>query len=159
DTFLFEGYGFEPPREVPDLGVYRDDPASDGAPTIGVCFYRSHFLTGNTAFVDTLCDAIRAQGAGVIATWSYSLRRGPNGEVPALDLLRDRVDAVLVTMLATGGSGAADAEHWDASALAALDVSVLQAVCATGSRAAWEASDSGLSPLDAATQVAIPEFD
>ncbi len=62
-------------------------------------------------------------------------------------------------MLATGGSGAADAEHWDASALAALDVPVLQAVCATSSRAAWLESDSGLQPLDAATQVAIPEFD
>src|SRR3984885_2696542 len=32
-------------------------------------------------------------------------------------------------------------------------------MCATGSRAAWLESDSGLSPLDAATQVALPEFD
>ncbi len=159
DTFLLHGHGFEPPHEVADLGVYRDEPDPDGGPTIGVCFYRSHFLTGNTAFVDNLCDAIRAQGAGVLATWSYSLRRDANGKVPALDLMHGRVDAVLVTMLATGGSGAADAEQWDASALAALDVPVLQAVCATSSRAAWLESDSGLQPLDAATQVAIPEFD
>ena len=103
--------------------------------------------------------------------WSYTLRRGPDGAVPALSLLDGRVDALLVTMLATGGSGAVDAraesgegvgetwQDWDASALAALDVPVLQAVCATGPRAAWEESDSGLAPLDAATQVAIPEFD
>ena len=45
------------------------------------------------------------------------------------------------------------------AALAALDVPVIQAICATASRAAWLESDSGLSPLDAATQVAIPEFD
>jgi cobaltochelatase CobN len=32
-------------------------------------------------------------------------------------------------------------------------------LCLTSSRATWEASDEGLSPLDAATQVAIPEFD
>src|SRR5258706_382331 len=62
-------------------------------------------------------------------------------------------------MLASGGSGAAEAEDWDAQALEALDIPVIQAVCATGSRAAWLASDTGLTPLDAATQVAIPEFD
>jgi cobaltochelatase CobN len=182
DTFLLEGHGFAPPREVPDLGVYlpgegdvdieravaSHDPAR---PTIGVCFYRSHRLTGNTAFVDELRRAIEAAGGNALAVWSYTLRRGPDGAVPALSLLAGRVDALLVTMLATGGSGAADAraadgegvgeswQDWDASALAALDVPVLQAVCATGSRAAWEESGSGLTPLDAATQVAIPEFD
>ncbi len=114
---------------------------------------------------------MEAAGANALAVWSTTLRRDGDGRVPALELLDGRVDALLTTMLATGGSGAADAgatpgegvgddwQAWDASALAALDVPVLQAVCATASRAAWEASDSGLSPLDAATQVAIPEFD
>ena len=170
DTFLLEGYGFEPPHEVEDLGVYlpgrgdveleqalsRHDPAK---PTVGVCFYRSHRLTGNTDFIDTLCEAIERAGANSLAVWSYSLRRSPEGNVPALSLLHGHVDALLVTMLATGGSGAADTEHWDASALTELGVPVLQAVTSTQSRAAWLESDSGLQPLDAATQVAIPEFD
>ncbi|MBV9818882.1 MAG: cobaltochelatase subunit CobN [Solirubrobacterales bacterium] len=165
DTFLLEGFGFEPPRKVPDLDVYRAEPAPAGAPTIGVCFYRSHFLTGNTDFIDALCDAIRDAGAGVLAVWSYSLRRDADGRVPAFGLLHGRIDALIATMLATGGSGAADADagegrqDWDAAALAALDVPVVQAVCATGSRADWLASNAGLAPLDAATQVAIPEFD
>jgi cobaltochelatase CobN len=182
DTFLLEGHGFAPPRELPDLGVYvpgggdvtleealaRHDAAR---PTVGICFYRSHRLTGNTGFVDLLCAALEEAGANALAVWSGTLRRGADGRVPALELLAGRVDALLATMLATGGSGAADAsaspgdgvgeewQAWDASALAALDVPVLQAVCATGSRAAWEGSDAGLAPLDAATQVAIPEFD
>ena len=61
--------GFAEPRPVPDLGVYvpgRGDVALEdalathraGRPTIGVCFYRSHRLTGNTGFVDAFC-AIR----------------------------------------------------------------------------------------------------
>src|SRR5213078_87628 len=62
DTFLLEGYGFEPPREVADLGVYGEPTIDPELPTIGVCFYRSHFLTGNTAFVDGLCQAIEAAG-------------------------------------------------------------------------------------------------
>jgi cobaltochelatase CobN len=182
DTFLLDGFGFEAPREVADLGVYlpgagdvslaraiaRHDPAR---PTVGICFYRSHRLTGNTAFVDALCLALREAGANAIAVWSYTLRRDAGGHVPALRLLEGVVDALVVTMLATGGSGAADNaaaggegvgeqwQEWDATALAALDVPVFQAVCATGSRAAWLESDSGLTPLDAATQVAIPEFD
>src|SRR5205814_6100097 len=48
---------------------------------------------------------------------------------------------------------------WRADALEALDVPVIQAVCVTTSRAAWAASPTGLTPLDAAMQVAIPEFD
>jgi len=182
DTFLLEGHGFDPPHEVADLGVYvpgagdmtlaealaRHDPAK---PTIGVCFYRSHRLTGNTAFVDDLVEAIEEAGANAIAVWSYTLRRDAGGKVPALALLDGRVDALLTTMLATGGSGAGDNaaaagegvgdhwQEWDATALAALDVPVIQAVCSTSSRATWAASDTGLTPLDAATQVAIPEFD
>jgi cobaltochelatase CobN len=170
DTFLLEGYGFEPPHEVADLGVYlpgRGDVSVEEAlathdpskPTIGVCFYRSHRLTGNTEFIDVLCEAISDAGGNPLAVWSYTLRRSPDGRVTALELLDGHVDALLVTMLATGGSGAAEAEHWDARALAELDVPVLQAIAATGSRAAWEAGDNGLAPLDAATQVAIPEFD
>src|SRR3954447_1224437 len=170
DTFLLEGHGFEPPHEVADLGVYvpgRGDVEIDEAlaahdparPTIGICFYRSHRLIGNTAFVDALCAAIEDAGGNALAVWSYSLRRDQDGRVPALELLDGHVDALLTTMLATGGSGAADAEDWDATALAALDVPVLQAVCATTSREAWLESDTGLKPLDAATQVAIPEFD
>ena len=36
---------------------------------------------------------------------------------------------------------------------------MLQALCLTSSRAAWDASDAGAAPIDAAMQVAIPEFD
>ena len=110
-------------------------------PTIGVCFYRSHRLTGNTAFVDALCAAIEEAGGNALAVWSYTLRRDADGRVPALELIGDRVDALVVTMLATGGSSAGDAvaaeggdgvgeawQEWDASALADLGVAVIQAV-------------------------------
>jgi cobaltochelatase CobN len=183
DTFLLEGHGFEPPHDVADLGVYVPgvgDVALPNAlaerdpdrPTVGICFYRSHRLTGNTAFVDALAGAITDAGANPIAVWSYTLRRDADGHVPALALLDGHIDALIVTMLATGGSGAADTgaaaeqigvgeqwQEWDAAALAELDVPVIQAVCATGTRAAWQESSNGLAPLDAATQVAIPEFD
>lgn len=172
DTFLLEGFGFEAPRAVGDLGVYlpgRGDVTLEEAlagrdpnrPVIGIAFYRAHRLTGNTDFVDELCSAIDRAGGVPLPVWSATLRRGgEDGAVPALELLRGNVDALVTTMLATGGSTAADEEGgWDATAIEALGVPVVQALTVTQSRARWHEGDAGLSPLDAATQVAIPEFD
>ncbi len=69
---------------------------------------------------------------------------------------------VIATVLAAGGAGAAEIGgegDWDAGLLAGLDVPVLQGLCLTSSRAQWEASSAALTPIDAAMQVAIPEFD
>ncbi len=151
DTFVLTGYGFEPPRELAEYGAYPAIPQRDGRPRVGVVFYRSHFVTGNTAFVDALADAIERAGGQPVCVWTYSLR----GEAPALRLLD--VDALITTVLASGGSHAGDA--WHAEALEALGVPVIQALCATTTRERWAASDAGMTPLDAAMQIAIPEFD
>ncbi|WP_415640912.1 cobaltochelatase subunit CobN, partial [Skermania piniformis] len=50
-------------------------------------------------------------------------------------------------------------DAWDIGALADLDIPILQGLCLTSSRQKWAATDEGLSPLDVATQVAVPEFD
>ena len=74
-------------------------------------------------------------------------------------------DAIVTTVLAAGGTRPATAQAgeddgaWDVAALAALDIPILQGLCLTWGRAEWEASDDGMSPLDVATQVAVPEFD
>ena len=167
DTVLYQGFGFDPPVEVPATGIYRDplcsSPRYDAPncttdPLIAVVFYRAHLIAGNTGFVDDLCDAIEARGARALAVWCYSLRP----PAPALDLLAEhRPDAVITTVLASGsaGDGAGDHTEWDATALAALGVPVVQATTATSPRADWETSTGGLCPLDAAMSVAIPEFD
>src|SRR5215208_3115034 len=177
DTLLFEGYGFEPPSMPPELGVYHprlaeassleellalQDPA---LPTVGVIFYRTHLLGGNTAFVDALVEALERAGANALPVYCYSLRADHEGKVPALELLEGRVDALMTTVLASGGSNAADAqrgdgpEAWLEWEVPALGVPILQGICATSSRGAWLESGAGLSPLDTAWQVAIPEFD
>src|SRR5918997_994329 len=87
DTLLFEGYGFEPPSPVPELGVYHPKLSEDsslegllalhdpGRPTVGVVFYRTHLLGGNTAFVDALVEALEGAGANALPVYCYSLRR------------------------------------------------------------------------------------
>ncbi|MDQ3887438.1 MAG: cobaltochelatase subunit CobN, partial [Actinomycetota bacterium] len=161
DTLLLTGLGFEPPQPTPTWGV-RERPELDGGrPTIAVLFYRAHQLAGNTAFVDALANAIDAAGGRAVPIFCASLR---TAEPELLDALR-QADALVTTVLAAGGSVPAEAgaggndEDWDVRALAELDVPILQALALTSPRAQWEASDEGLSPLDTATQVAIPEFD
>jgi len=127
-------------------------------PTVAVVFYRAHELAGNTAFVDTLCEALAGQGATPLPVFCSSLRSADAG---LLELL-EPAQAVITTVLAAGGSSAADAStesDWDAGVLAGLDVPVLQGLCLTSSRAQWAASTAALAPIDAAMQVAIPEFD
>ncbi|MHB8438415.1 MAG: cobaltochelatase subunit CobN [Acidimicrobiales bacterium] len=157
DTVLMCGFGFDPPRPIPAVGVFGDRVVDTRRPTVGIVSYRAHLLSGNTQFVDDLADELEQRGVNALPVYCYSLRPDGAGRVEALDLLADAgVDALVTTVLAMG---AADGDQWDASALAALDVPVVQAVSATASRAQWEASDAGLSPLDVAMTVAIPEFD
>src|SRR6266536_804072 len=176
DTLLSTGFGFEPPVELPAVGLYptatRDRPEPlDGhlpdRPLVGVVFYRAHWMSGNTAFIDSLVEALAAAGANPLPVFCYSLRPEPTGRIPACELLAEHgVDALVVTVLAAGGSTAGDALggaedwlEWRVPALEALDVPIVQGICVTSTRKAWLASDGGLSPLDAAMQVAIPEFD
>jgi len=161
DTFLLEGYGFEDPRALEDHGGYEPVGVEvpDEGPRVGIVFYRSHLAAGNTAFVDALARAVAEAGGRPECVWTQSLRPDADDDVPVLRALRGKVDALIVTVLASGGSTAADEGAWRADALAALGVPVIQAVCVTRSRAAWEESPAGLSPMDVAMQVAIPEFD
>jgi cobaltochelatase CobN len=161
DTLLLTGHGFAPPRVTDAYGVHPGRARRCDRPTVAVVYYRAHEMSGNTGFIDTLCDAVEAAGADALPVFCGSLR----GADPELFDLLATADALVVTVLAAGGvvaSAAAaggDDDAWDVGALAALDVPVLQAMCLTTSRDAWHASTAGLSPLDAAMQVAVPEFD
>ncbi|HEX6393987.1 MAG TPA: cobaltochelatase subunit CobN [Acidimicrobiales bacterium] len=171
DTVLMSGYGFEPPSEVPATGVYyrstttpelqdvAHHPHVPDHPHVIVLFYRAHLIAGNTRFVDDMCAELESKGAQVTAIWCYTLRPDAAGFVPALELVREnKPDCVITTVLVSGGS-AGDGLSWDATAIGSLGVPVVQAVTATTSRAEWELASTGLSPIDVAMRVAIPEFD
>ncbi|GAA2319068.1 cobaltochelatase subunit CobN [Nonomuraea roseoviolacea subsp. roseoviolacea] len=161
DTLLLTGRGFAPPEPTPSWGLLERDARPGQGPVIGVLYYRAHHMAGNTAFVESLCAAVEEAGGQALPLFCSSLR---TAEPALLDTLR-AADALVVTVLAAGGSRPAtagaggDDEAWDVGALAALDVPILQGLCLTTGRRAWEENDDGLSPLDAASQVAIPEFD
>ncbi|GAA1087369.1 cobaltochelatase subunit CobN [Tsukamurella strandjordii] len=159
DTILLTGKGFAPPVAAPQWGVV-ERPAGTG-PRIGILYYRAQHLAGNTAYIDALAAAIEAQGGTAVPIFCASLRAADD----ALFVELATLDTLVVTVLAAGGVNAAgaaaggDDESWDVGRLAALNIPILQALALTTSREQWQGSDDGLSPLDVATQVAIPEFD
>ena len=186
DTVLMTGYGFSPPAATPAWGIldrvcstasgcpgcpggvacFPDMVAaraavSADAPTIAVLYYRAQQLAGNTAYVEALCCAIERAGGRPMPIYCTSLRTPE----PELLKLLGGVDAMVVTVLAAGAAVPAavtaggDDDSWNVKHLAALDIPILQGLCLTSSRAQWVANDSGLSPRDVATQVAVPEFD
>ncbi|MFZ2530543.1 MAG: cobaltochelatase subunit CobN [Rhodococcus sp. (in: high G+C Gram-positive bacteria)] len=163
DTVLLGGDGFEPPAALPEWGLApRPAPVDPDLPRVGVLFYRAHHTSGNVQFAQDLADAVDATGrAQAVVIHCASLRGAPDDLLAALGTL----DALVVTVLAAGGTTPAtvgaggDDEAWDVAALAALDIPILQALCLTWSRDSWAESDDGVSPLDSATQIAVPEFD
>ncbi|PPK70954.1 cobaltochelatase subunit CobN [Actinokineospora auranticolor] len=161
DTLLLTGTGFAPPVELAPWGHFERAPRNTEGPRVGVLYYRAHHLAGNTAFVAALADAVEDAGGVAVPVYCASLRTAPQELLAVLGTL----DALVVTVLAAGGtlpaaaSAGGDDGAWDVGALADLDIPILQGLCLTSDRSAWEESDDGLSPLDTATQVAVPEFD
>jgi cobaltochelatase CobN len=161
DAIALTGEGFEPPKAMPTWGLLERAAVATDGPTVGILYYRAHQLAGNVDFVHALADAVEAAGGRALPVFCSSLR---TAEPELTDALR-AADTIVVTVLAAGGSlpasvsaGGTD-EDWDVGALASLDVPIVQGLCLTSSRKQWLASADGLTPLDAATQIAIPEFD
>jgi len=185
DRLLGIASAYDPPRELPWEGLYHPDEPDGvaladylaarvrpGRPTLGLLFYRAHWMSGNLAFVDALVRAAEAQGANVLPVYCYSLKDETAEAAGAPRVFRRflldetgraRVDVVINTLSFSMGKvavqGPSLATGWSVDFLERLNVPVLQAVVATSARAAWQATAGGLSPIDTAMNVAMPEFD
>ncbi len=186
DHLLRTGFGSEPPRELPRHGLYHPD-LSPGAsladwlarrdparPAVGLLFYRSHWMSGNLAFIDALVRDIERRGGDALPIFTSSLKETTTAnrqrELPGTPAAfaffrhegRTLIDVLITTISFAMGDINPDGptpSGWSVDALAALDVPVLQAICAGTTRWQWEASPRGLNPLDTAMNVALPEFD
>jgi cobaltochelatase CobN len=182
DHLLLTGFGYEPPIEQPQHGVYHPDLPHGPAladwlarrdpvrPTVGILFYRSHWMSGNLAFIDAFVRELESRGANALPVFTSSLKdragRWPaafelffSGKCRLIDVLLTTVSFALAEVQLSGEPGAFSPETGAVSGFADLGVPVLQAICGGMARWQWEASQRGLSPLDTAMNVALPEFD
>jgi cobaltochelatase CobN len=61
--FLHHFTDAEPPQPVPRVGIYPGDRTLDLSQLrsgVGIIFYQAHYLAGNTAAIDALCQALAA---------------------------------------------------------------------------------------------------
>ena len=163
------------PAQYPDVGVYhpamrkpiatrREDlPAArhDHVGTVGLLVMRSYLLAGNTGHYDGVIAALEARGLRVITAFASGLDARPaveryfkiNGR-PAIDALVSLTGFSLV-----GGPAYNDAKGAE-EMLATLDVPYLAAhPLEFQTIEQWEASERGLTPVEATIMVAIPELD
>jgi cobaltochelatase CobN len=159
DTSLGTRLGYEPPSPLPEVGIYHPDAPEvlsldgwrrrfhkPGRGTVGVVFYRAHWVTGNLAPVDALVRALEARGLSALPVFGPHL-----AAVLAGGLLLAPLDALVTTTSFSAGAPGAS--------LTDLDVPVLQAIFCSSSENVWAANIAGLSPRDLAMNVALPEFD
>ena len=181
DEALGSDYGYEPPVSLPQDGVYHAgslDAVSleeyrrlycdDGKPTAALLFYRAHWVSQNLEFVDEMVDALERHGCNALPVFCSSLRED-DGAVFRKYLMdgdgKATIDVVVCTqsfaMSHHPGLQSSDNQdaNWDIRVLEQLDVPILQAIVATEPHAMWEERDIGLSPLDIAMNVALPELD
>ena len=78
NRYLDRNYTWEAPRALPRVGLYHphkgdahlDDWRADwqpNAPVAALLFYRTHVQAANTAFVDTFCQRLQAQGLNPVS--------------------------------------------------------------------------------------------
>lgn len=183
DTLLLTGVGYDAPTALPEHGIYHPDLAQQptladwlahreaSRPNVGIVFYRAHWMSGNTRFIDALVDALDRQGMNALPVFTSSLRAGADDLLLpfALRYFRDAESAsnatiidVLIntTSFAMGEitAGGPTPAGWSVGVLERLDVPVLQAITSGMVQAQWQQSVRGMNPLDAAMNVVLPEF-
>ncbi|MCH8898393.1 MAG: cobaltochelatase subunit CobN, partial [Chloroflexi bacterium] len=185
DTYLDTTYGHEAPEPVPWEGIYHPEVHSGididsyiqqrfqpDRPGIGLLFYRAHWMSGNLQFIDDIIRALESQKLNVLPVFSFSLKHNPEEEGEGSRTLTEymldadgvpRVDCIVNTMgLAMSDlsqEAATIASGWSVDFLNQMDVPVIQGIVSTGTQKEWLESSLGLSPIDTAMNVALPEFD
>lgn len=166
---------FDPPRPMPAHGLYHPDllvtniadweshRGAAAAATAVVVFYRAHVLSGNLQFVDCVLRALEERGLAAIGVFTSTLRDRDSQGVPiALGLLGAFPDIIVNTVtfpVFTLSSLEPALPEADGRSLEAVGAPLVQAICCGTPRAVWKESARGLSPTEAAINIALPECD
>ncbi len=154
------------------LGAFRRAYWKEGRSAIGVLFYRAHWQSGNLAVVDALVRELENRQCNVLPVFCYSLR-DEQAQADAAPRAyshyfseggRPTVDCI-ISLLSYAVAELHHEERTTRAGSAALDyttalgIPVIQAITTSLTVEEWRASERGITPLDAAMNVVMPEFD
>ncbi len=151
---------YQEPQSVPRIGIYESPlPGGEGG-LVAILFYRAHYLSGNTAAIAALCEALSERNLKPLPIYVSSLKE-PDVQTElvhyCLSKFDQKVDVVLNTTsfsLASLKTDTPQVDLWEA-----LNVPVFQVIFSGGLRKGWESGTQGLSPRDMAMNVVLPEVD
>ena len=166
--------GYDPPQAMPAHGLYHPDllvtnsadwtsHRAPDRPVASVLFYRAHVLSGNLQFVDLTLRALESRGFAAIGIFTSSLRDRDSTGIPlALRLLTVFPDIIVNTLsfpLFALSSPEPALPDSGSTPFEAIGAPLIQAICCGTPRAQWSESARGLSPTEAAMNIALPECD
>jgi cobaltochelatase CobN len=127
---------------------------------IGLLFYRAHYLAGNTAPIDALCQALAKRQLQPVPVFVSSLR-DPDVQEELLSYFQPKDSSGIGLLLNTTSFSLAklDTETPQLELWSRLDVPVLQVILSGGTVEQWDSQFQGLTPRDTAMNVALPEVD
>lgn len=181
DRLLLTTHSYAPPTVLPEHGIYHPDLPEyatvddwlrlchSNKPTVGISFYRAHWLSGNTDFIDSMVHALKELDINALPVYTSSLRIFDdaddslpaaykyfwNGKAAKIDVL---INTTSFAMAEVNNSGATPAGS-SVQVLSRLNVPVIQAITSGMTLEQWLTSPRGLNPLDTAMNVVLPEFD
>ncbi len=117
-----------------------------------IILYRSAYLSGDTAPILALADALAGEGLSVEAIYVTSLKESESEAIVRKTVKTFAPDVILNTT-AFSARGAAG------GVLDLADVPVLQAALATSTKETWERSPRGAGGADLAMNIVLPEVD
>ncbi|MEW6498609.1 MAG: cobaltochelatase subunit CobN, partial [Cyanobacteriota bacterium] len=186
DIGLGQNYNPPPPQSVPRVGIYCWQSGLKGVSAtgpnpigekklqtitcnlepatlnsqVGILFYRAHYLSGNTAPIDALCQALAERQLEPVPVFVSSLR-DPDVQAELLAYFQPKDGSGIGMLLNTTSFSLAklDTETPQLELWQRLDVPVLQVILSGGTVEQWESQFQGLTPRDTAMNVALPEVD
>ncbi len=148
------------PAAVPRVGIYDEVRwLPEGMPLQGgaaIIFYRAHYLSGNLAAIEALCQALVDRNLTPVAIFVSSLK-DPVVQRVLTSYCQQGVDVLLNTTsfsLASLDTDTPQVGFW-----ATLNLPVFQVILSGAGKEFWESGWQGLTPRDMAMNVALPEVD
>ena len=121
-----------------------------------LCFYRALVQSGETAPVEAMVEALKAEGLIPLPVFVSSLK--DQVSVDTLRAIFNRFPPSVV-INTTGFAVSTPGAEKPSTVLDETGAVVLQAIFSSSPRATWEGSTQGLSARDLAMSVALPEVD
>ena len=167
---LEKNYDFISPISVPRVGIYPGKKEEQNTKAkVGILFYRAHYLSGNVAPIDAICQALKEKNLKPVPVFVSSPRdvevqkeilkyfQPENAE--AIQLLLNTTSFAVSVVNDQDFSSEKYTNHHLLRQGKNLDVPVLQVIFSGGNFEQWESQFQGLSPRDVAMNIALPEVD